>query len=942
MVRILFRHFMTAVASHARVARVATTACAALLFVAGCDVHGVSAPGTLSQLVVSPDPRSLSINATAQFQAAGTDFSGAAVTVTPVWSVVSGGGTISPSGMFTAGTTPGTYTGTVMATSGDRSATATVTVTVGPLASITLTPNPASLAIRATQQFAAVGRDASGNVVQLTPTWSVVAGGGTITGTGLFTAGTVSGPYVNTVQVSSGGISATATVVVTAGPLAAIAVTPDPITLNVGAAQQFTAAGRDASGNAVAITPVWTIANGGGTILGSGVFTAGTTPGTFANSVTATSGGVSGTATVSVSAGPLASITVTPNPASLAIGAAQQFTAVGNDASGNVVAISPTWSIAAGGGTIDFTTGRFTAGNTAGTYTNTVRASVGGTTGFATVTVTAGPLASLTVMPNPVTLQAGGSQQFTAIGVDAGGNVVPVTPTWSITDGGGSIGSTGDFTAGNTTGTYVNTVRASVGATTGSATVTVTAGALAAIRVVPNPITLQAGSSQQFTATGVDAGGNLVAVTPTWSVANGGGTIGSTGVFTAGAGGGTFANTVQASSGGVSGSATVTVTATPVALAQVTVSPNPAIVAANGTQQFAASGFDATGASFSIAPVWAVVNGGGTINAATGLFTAGPTGGTFASTVRATSGSVSGFATVTVTSTPPVLTTITVSPNPAFLLTNGAQQFSAVGRDANGNVFLFTPTWQVVAGGGSIGAGGLFTAGANGGTFVNTVRASSGAVAGTATVNVTAPAATPLVNLGSAALNGIMAGTAVTCVNLGTVNANVSISPGNTITGFGPCTITGVQHLNDAVAVQDQIALTAAYNTLAGLPCGTIVTTDLGGTTKGPGVYCSASTMGLTGTLTLDGNGDPNATFVFQIGSGLTTAGAVALQNGAQAKNVYWQVGSSATLGTGTTFRGNILALTSITLVDNTTMIGRALARNGAVSLGTGNIITLP
>jgi hypothetical protein len=187
-----------------------------------------------------------------------------------------------------------------------------------------------------------------------------------------------------------------------------------------------------------------------------------------------------------------------------------------------------------------------------------------------------------------------------------------------------------------------------------------------------------------------------------------------------------------------------------------------------------------------------------------------------------------------------------------------------------------------------------------------------------------------------------MAGTAVTCVNLGVINANVSISPGNTITGFGPCTITGVQHLNDAVAVQDQIALTAAYNTLAGLPCGTIVTTDLGGTIKGPGVYCSASTMGLTGTLTLDGNGDPNATFVFQIGSGLTTAGAVVLQNGAQAKNVYWQVGSSATLGTATVFRGNILALTSITLVDNTTMIGRALARNGAVSLGTGNTITLP
>ncbi|MGZ8379927.1 MAG: right-handed parallel beta-helix repeat-containing protein, partial [Gemmatirosa sp.] len=182
-------------ASHARVTRGVATACAALLFAAGCDVHGVSAPGTLSQLVVSPDPTSLQVNATAQFRASGTDYSGAAVAVTPVWTVVSGGGSITPSGVFTAGTMPGTYTNTVKATSGDRSATATVTVTVGPLASITLTPNPAALAVRATQQFTAVGRDASGNVVPLTPTWSVVAGGGTITGAGLFTAGTVSGTF---------------------------------------------------------------------------------------------------------------------------------------------------------------------------------------------------------------------------------------------------------------------------------------------------------------------------------------------------------------------------------------------------------------------------------------------------------------------------------------------------------------------------------------------------------------------------------------------------------------------------------------------------------------------------------------------------------------------------------------------------------------------------
>ena len=98
----------------------------------------------------------------------------------------------------------------------------------------------------------------------------------------------------------------------------------------------------------------------------------------------------------------------------------------------------------------------------------------------------------------------------------------------------------------------------------------------------------------------------------------------------------------------------------------------------------------------------------------------------------------------------------------------------------------------------------------------------------------------------------------------------------------------------------------------------------------------------MTGTLTLDGGGDPNATFVFQAGSGLTTAGNVVLINGALARNVYWQVGSSATIGTGSQWQGNIIALTSITLVDNANLTGRALARNGAVSLGTNNTITLP
>jgi hypothetical protein len=294
-------------------------------------------------------------------------------------------------------------------------------------------------------------------------------------------------------------------------------------------------------------------------------------------------------------------------------------------------------------------------------------------------------------------------------------------------------------------------------------------------------------------------------------------------------------------------------------------------------------------------------------------------------------------------SAPGSVFSITVTPN-VTLGINATQQFIAVGKDAEGRVVDIVPVWSVVANGGTIDNAGMFTAGGVTGTFANTVKATDRGISGFASVVVTN--SPPPILLGSANTYGILAGSTVTCAGApGQINADVGVSPGSTTTGFPPCTITGATHLADAVAGTAQGDLTTAYNQLAGLACGTVVTpADLGGRTLAPGVYCAATSMAVTGTVTLDGQGDANAVFVFQIGSTLTTGtiSNVALIGGAQAKNVWWQVGSSATLGTGTTFRGNIVALTSISLVDNATMVGRALARNGAVSLGTNNSITLP
>jgi len=189
----------------------------------------------------------------------------------------------------------------------------------------------------------------------------------------------------------------------------------------------------------------------------------------------------------------------------------------------------------------------------------------------------------------------------------------------------------------------------------------------------------------------------------------------------------------------------------------------------------------------------------------------------------------------------------------------------------------------------------------------------------------------------------VLGGSAVTNTATPTiVNGNLGVSPGSAVTGFPPGIVTGgTIHAADAVAAQAQSDLTTTYVNLASEACGTDLTgQDLGGKTLTPGVYCFSTSAQLTGTLTLDAQGNPNAVFIFQIGSTLTTASAssVLLINGGSSCGVFWQVGSSATLGTGTALLGSIVALTSITLNTGASVSGRVLARNGAVTLDDSHV----
>ncbi len=196
-------------------------------------------------------------------------------------------------------------------------------------------------------------------------------------------------------------------------------------------------------------------------------------------------------------------------------------------------------------------------------------------------------------------------------------------------------------------------------------------------------------------------------------------------------------------------------------------------------------------------------------------------------------------------------------------------------------------------------------------------------------------AAATAIDLGTASSYAVLAGTTVTNTGPSTVQGDLGVSPGAAVTGFPPGAVTaGVIHAADANAGSAQADVVTAYNAAAAQPTTDNIAADMAGLTLIPGVYTGGG-LSLSGTLTLDAQGDPNAVFVFQAASTLVLASSsqVSLVNGAQACNVFWQVGSSATIGTNAQFVGTVLALTSIAAETNASIDGRLLARNGAVTL---------
>jgi hypothetical protein len=201
----------------------------------------------------------------------------------------------------------------------------------------------------------------------------------------------------------------------------------------------------------------------------------------------------------------------------------------------------------------------------------------------------------------------------------------------------------------------------------------------------------------------------------------------------------------------------------------------------------------------------------------------------------------------------------------------------------------------------------------------------------------------PGVPLASASSFGVLAGSTVTNAGPTIVNGNLGVYPGTAITGFGPGIVNGQIHAGDPVAAQAQADLAKAYNNAVARKNPVLLPADIGGMTLKPGLYNAPVSLGISGTVTLDGKHNPASVFIFQIPSTLTTSvnSAVVLTNEANPCSIYWQVGSSATLNTASVFSGTIMAQASISLGTGSTVNGRVLAESGAITL-LSNTITVP
>ena len=688
-----------------------------------------NSPSDILQVVVSPDSVDLTSGDGAQFTATARLPDGSTVSNPPLaWSASRG--QVDGSGWYSASGEGELWVRATASNGVHDSVKVRVKPRTSALQQIVVAPGVVTVASGATQQFSVSGWFEGGGTSEVSQvSWS--ATGGSITGSGRFTAGGSSGAHRVIAKYQGGALADTAFVTVTEPSVVSLAVSPGSATMSPGSNTQFTAVAGMSDGSTRAVGTSWQAT--GGSISQTGLHTASASPGTYRiiGQVAGTSLADTAIVTVSVPQATLTSLVLNPSVVAVPAGDSRSFSVIASYSDGSSRTPTVTWS--ATGGTIA-PTGLFTAGAAEGSFRLIALDPGSGKADTSVVTVTPPALRQLVLNPASVELRPGESRQFAVSGLWTDGSASTPQVTW--TGAGGGFSGAGLFTAGPAEGTFpVMVLDGESGlADTSYVTVALTAPALTALRVTPTLASLPLGGALQFAVTGIRSDGSVVPVPVVWSAT--GGAVSTTGLYTAGQGQGLWWVAARHASG-LADSAQVQISVTAPVLTSMHLAPRTVSLQVNGTRQFSASGTLSDGSVASPVVNW--TTNGGTITAG-GLYLAPAVVGSYRVVARALTGGFADTALVTVTA-PPLLVGLTVTPDSATLSRGGSRQFSATGLYSSGGTASVLATWGAT--GGTIGSSGLYAAGQISGSF--RVIAQTGAVADTVPVQILGPVATGLV-----------------------------------------------------------------------------------------------------------------------------------------------------------------------------------------------------
>lgn len=688
-------------------------------------VAAINLLGGIARLEVSPAATAVPKGATQQFVARAIMQDGSTLLPTVSWTAT--GGSITPSGLFTA--TGDIGTATVTATLGAGMATGSSDIVIQPaiLTQLLLNPSTVIMEVGETRQLTVAASWSDGGSAVPPLVWRLQ--GGTLSGGNQFTAGNAPGTYP--LIISSPTFAKADTSLVWVLPrVVGIRVTPGVVTMAPGAMQPLQAFAVRNDGSESPAGVQWS--SSGGSIALDGRFTAGNTAGDYA--VVGTLRALSGesfvdTARVAISDGSatITEISITPRSPAIASGDSVQFEPIATWSDGTTAVPAVIWST--NGGEID-STGVYTAPLTTGNF-RVVGKQKGGQKADTAIVVVGPKLRTFRIKPKIDTIVSGSALEYSATLTWSDGQSHPYTITWSTT--GGVISATGRYTPGALVGNFLVVAVCGCGAAD-TASVNVQNASpsapptLTSLVLSPHAVALALGGMQQFSASGQWSDGSYGAVGVMYEVT--GGNISASGFYVAGNTAGTYRVIAIQQGGTKADTAIVTITAGPT-LTQVVLNPAAVTVAPGATQQFGVSGLWSDGGS--TAPSVSYSATGGTISSS-GVFTADSTPGTYAVVATALEAALADTAVVTVSGDGPTLTQLVLNPSATTVFPGANKQFSVTASWSDGSSAL--PPLSFTATGGTVSAGGLYTAGTIPGDYSVIVRHTGGTKADTSTVTI--------------------------------------------------------------------------------------------------------------------------------------------------------------------------------------------------------------